>query len=164
MEAGKFITLLGGLLTIFGTYVFALYGNTGIVGSGIGFILNIGDLFENADLFSTLIDTPIGLYYVILVLLIIFLASGVLQMIGAQSRAVSFIFSLFPLGVGLMLMLLVYTDILGITSAFFTITFMGEQYGDFFPILVELGDLALGPYLLIAGGALGLISVFLERD
>ncbi len=164
MEAGKFLALLGGILTLLGTYVFALYGSTGIVGSGIGYILNIGDLFGEADSLSTLIDTPIGLYYVIVVLLIVFLASGVLQMIGSQSRAVSFIFSLFPLGVGLMLVLLVYTDILGTTSGFFTITFMGEQYGDFFPILINLGDLGLGPYLLISGGVLGVISVFLTRE
>ena len=94
MEAGKFLTLLGGILTILGTYVFALYGVTGVVGSGIGFILNIGELFENADSYATGIDAPIGLYYVLIVLFIIFLASGVLQMIGAQNRAVSFIFSL----------------------------------------------------------------------
>ncbi len=164
MAAGKILTLLGGLLTILGTYVFALYGVTGVVGSGIGFIQNIGELFGDADLYATSIDTPIWLFYIIMVLIIIFLVSGVLQMIGVQSRAVSLIFSLFPLGVGVMLMLLVYTDILGITSAFFTITFWGEQFGDVFPILIELGDLAIGVYILIAGGALGLISVFLERD
>jgi len=63
-----------------------------------------------------------------------------------------------------MFIFLAYTDFLGIKSAFFGIFFYGEHYGDFYPILVELGDLALGVYLLLAGGALGVLSVFMERD
>lgn len=164
MGAGKVFAFLGGILTLVGTYIFAVFGTTGIVGSGLGFAMNIPDLFENADAWSIVIDIPVALYYVYLVLFIIFLASGVLQMLSIQSRAVGFIFSLFPLAVSAMILLLVYTDILGITSAFFTLFFYGEQYGDIFPILVNLGDVALGTYLLLAGGVLGILSVFMERD
>ena len=164
MGAGKILAFLGGLITLLGTYVFALYGATGVVGSGIGFITNIPDLFSDAEALSFLIDIPVALYYVYLIIFIIFLASGVLQMLSVQSRAVGFIFSLFPLGVGLMFILLIYTDILGITSSFFAFFFVGEQFGDFFPILVNLGDLDLGVYLLVAGGVLGVLSVFIERD
>lgn len=164
MGAGKVLAFLGGLITLLGTYVFAVYGVTGVVGSGLGFAMNIPDLFENADAIAIAIDIPVALLYVYIIIFIIFLASGVLQMLSVQSRAVGFIFSLFPLGVGLLFILLVYTDILGITSAFFAFFFIGEQYGDFFPVLVDLGDLALGVYLLLAGGALGILSVFMERD
>ena len=164
MAAGKILAFLGGLITLLGTYVFALYGVTGVVGSGIGFVTNLPDLFSNADAIAFLMDIPVVLFYVYLILFIIFLASGILQMLSIRSRAVGLIFSLFPLGVGLMFILLVYTDILGITSAFFALFFIGEQYGDFYPILVNVGDLALGVYLLLAGGALGVICVFLERD
>ncbi|MFW9998641.1 MAG: hypothetical protein ACFE9Q_10285 [Candidatus Hodarchaeota archaeon] len=45
MGAGKFLAFLGGLLTLLGTYIFALYGVTGSVGSGIHFAINIPDLF-----------------------------------------------------------------------------------------------------------------------
>jgi len=164
MSAGKVFAFLGGILTLVGTFVFAVFGTTGVIGSGLGFAMNIPDLFENADAWSTAIDIPVVLYYVYIVLFIIFLASGVLQMLSIQSRAVGFIFSLFPLAVSVMILLLVYTDILGITSAFFTLFFFGEQYGDFYPILVNLGDVALGTYLLLAGGVLGVLSVFMERD
>jgi len=170
MSAGKVFAFLGGILTLVGTFVFAVFGTTGVVGSGLGFAMNIPDLFENADAWAVLIDwallidIPVVLYYVYIVLFIIFLASGVLQMLSIQSRAVGFIFSLFPLAVSVMILLLVYTDILGITSAFFTLFFFGEQYGDFYPILVNLGDVALGTYLLLAGGVLGVLSVFMERD
>ena len=164
MSAGKVFAFLGGLLTLVGTYVFALYGVTGSVGSGIGFIMNIPDLFTEADTIAALLSTPVALYYVYLVLFIIFLGAGVLQMLSIESRAVSFIFSLFPLGVGLLFIFLAYTDFLGIKTAFFANVFLGEQFGDFFPVLVNLGDLALGVYLILAGGAFGILSVFMERD
>ncbi|MFW9989989.1 MAG: hypothetical protein ACFFC3_15175 [Candidatus Odinarchaeota archaeon] len=164
MAAGKVFAFLGGILTLVGTYIFALYGDIGAVGSGIGFILNLDEIFENADAFATLMDIPIALFYVYLVIFLIFLASGILQMLSIRSKAVGFIFALFPLGVGIMFILLVYTDILGITSAFFAIFFGGEQFGDIFPILVPLGDIALGVYLILAGGVLGVLSVFMEHD
>ncbi len=164
MSAGKVFAFLGGLLTLVGTYVFALYGVTGSVGSGIGFIMNIPDLFTEADTIAALLSTPVALYYVYLVLFIIFLGAGVLQMLSIESRAVGFVFSLFPLGVGLLFIFLAYTDFLGIKSAFFGNVFLGEQFGDFFPVLVNLGDLALGVYLILAGGAFGILSVFMERD
>jgi len=119
MSAGKVFAFLGGLLTLLGTYLFALYGVTGGVGSGIGFIMNIPDLFTDADTIAALLSTPVALYYVYLVIFIIFLGAGVLQMLSIESRAVGFIFSLFPLGVGLMFIFLAYTDFLGIKSAFF---------------------------------------------
>ncbi|MFW9937707.1 MAG: hypothetical protein ACFFD5_08665 [Candidatus Thorarchaeota archaeon] len=164
MGAGKILVFLGGLLTLLGTYVFALYGATGFVGSGIGFILNIPALFTDAGTIAPALSTPVWLFYVYVVIFIIFLASGVLQMATLKSRAVGFIFSLFPLGVGLMFIFLTYTDFLGIKTLFFAIVFFGEQYGNIFPVLLNLGDLGLGVYLLLAGGALGIISVFMERD
>ena len=164
MGTGKILAFLGGIITLLGTFVFAVYGTTGVVGSGIGFVTNIPDLFSDAEALALGIDIPVALFYVYLILFIIFLASGVLQMLSIQNRIVGFIFSLFPLAVGLMFIFLVYTNILGVTSGFFALFFIGEQYGDFFPILLKLGDLGLGVYLLIAGGVLGIVSVFIERD
>ncbi|MFX1365884.1 MAG: hypothetical protein ACFFCE_17375 [Promethearchaeota archaeon] len=164
MGAGKVLAFLGGVLTLLGTYVFAIIGANHIVGSGITFAIKIPELFENADPNSTALDIPVALYYVYLVLFIIFLASGILQMLSIQSRAVGFIFSLFPLAVSLMFIMLLYTNILGTTSGFFAVIFLDDQYGDIFPFLIELGDVDLGAYLLLAGGVLGILSVFMERD
>jgi hypothetical protein len=152
-------------LTILGTYVFAIYGSAGIaVGSGIGFIMNIPDLFTDASSFATLLSIDVIIFYLLLVVFIIFLASGVLQLIFANSKILSLIFSLFPLGVGLMFIFLVFTDFLGIKSAFFALFFIGDHYADFYPILLNMGDLALGGYLITAGGALGFLSVFMPRE
>ncbi|MCJ7650758.1 MAG: hypothetical protein MUP85_19275 [Candidatus Lokiarchaeota archaeon] len=171
MALGKIFVILGALLSILGTYVFAIYGATGVVGSGIGFILNTfggglvtPTLFAGADVHATYLSIEVWLYYILLAVFLIFLLAGLLQLIGIKSKIGGFVFSLFPLGVGIMLILVFYTDILGLKSFFFTIVFIGEQYADFYPILVNLGDLALGTYLITAGGALGVISTFMPRE
>ena len=171
MGAGKILLILGALLSILGTYVFAIYGVTGFVGSGIGFLLNlfgagyiVPGLFAGADGYATFLGVNIIIFYLLVIIFIIFLASGVLQFLGLKNRIFSFIFCLFTLGVGLMFIFLTYTDILGIKSLFFATFFIGEQYGNIFPILLNLGDLALGTYFLVAGGALGFISAFMDRD
>jgi len=97
-------------------------------------------------------------------LFLIFLASGILQLLGVKSRVLGFIFSLFPLAVGAMIILLFYTDILGPTSGIFSLYFIGEHFGGFFPIVVNLGDVGLGAYLLVGGGVLGILGTFLPRD
>lgn len=164
MESGKLFAILGGFLTLLGTYVFAIRGIVGNVGSGIGFIFNIGPLFENAATYSSSLGIDIIFYYLLIVIFIIYLASGLLQILASNSRFGSLIFSLFPLGVGIMFIFLQYTTILGDTSLFFSDFFDGEQYGNIFPFLINLGGLALGAYIVLAGGVLGFLSIFLPRE
>jgi len=171
MESGKILAIIAGIVTLLGTYVFALGGGAGLVSSGIGLIYgtinNLADLFLDSATYSAGIN-PI-LYWIFIILFVIWLASGVLQFIGIKSRVAIFIFSLFPLTLGIVFMLALYAPgVFGGTSGplyiLFVFSSIGEQYGGFFPILINLGDAALGVYLLIAGGALGLISAFLPRD
>lgn len=170
MESGKLFALLGGILSLLGTYVFAIYQFGIAVGSGLGFLLNLfgvgpitPTLYEGADAYAAGISMYIWLYWIVFVIFIIFLAAGLLQIIFMKSKALSFFFSLFPLGVGLMFILLQYTDFLGIRSAFFGLFFLGEHFGDIYPFLVNLGDLALGTYFLLGGGVLGFLSVFMDH-
>lgn len=166
MASGKLFALIAAILTLIGTYVFAI--NTGslpsTVGSGIGFIFNIPGLFTDAATHAGTLSIDVMIFYVLLVVFIVFLAAGVLQFIFAKSKILSLIFSLFPLGVGLMFIFLTYSDFLGIKSDFFSTFFEGEHYADLYPILLDLGGLALGAYFITAGGALGLISTFMPRD
>jgi len=159
LALGKLFIILGALLTILGTWVFAtLLFFPGYVGSGLGFAMNLPSIIgvdPGADAV---------VFYLLLVLFIAWLASGVLQLIGLKSRIGGIIFSLIPLAIGLMLILLIYTDILGMMSAVFTLMTIGEQIGGFFPILVPLGDLALGTYFLLGGGVLGIIGSSMPRD
>ena len=171
MESGKILAIIAGIITLLGTYVFALAGVSGYVSSGIGLIYgyynNLADLFLDSATYSSGIN-PI-LYWVFIILFVIWLASGVLQFIGIKSRVAMFIFSLFPLTLGIVFMLAFYVPtvfggISGPLYGLFYYSSVGVQYGGFFPILVNLGDAGLGVYFLIAGGVLGIISVFLPRD
>ncbi|MBD3197785.1 MAG: hypothetical protein GF317_22225 [Candidatus Lokiarchaeota archaeon] len=169
MGAGKILAIVAGIVTLVGTFVLALFGSTGLVGSGLGLALNIPELFTNADSYATFIGTEIWLYYIVLVLFIIWLASGVLQLIGIKSRVVIIIFSLFPLAVGVMIMMVFYApDLFGGTSGpfagLFTLAMVDEQIADLFPFLVNIGDVAIGTYVLIAGGVLGIVSGILPRE
>lgn len=164
LGAGKVLAVVAGILTILGTFVFASFTILSAVGSGLGFIENLDLLFSNAQNYANSLNIHIILYWVIIAAFLVFLGSGFLQLVGVKSRAAIFIFSLFPLAVGMIFILLTYTEFLGNKSTFFTIFFSGEYYGDFYPILIELGDLALGTYLLIGGGVLGIVSALLPRE
>ena len=159
MALGKIFIILGALLTILGTYVFAVFGiSATIVGSGLGFAMNLPTIIG--------IDpgTEAVAFYFMLVVFIGWLASGVLQLVGLKSRIVGLIFSLFPLAVGLMFVLFIYTDILGLMTFVFMLFTSGNLIGGFYPILVDLGTLGLGTYFLIGGGALGLIGCLMPQD
>jgi len=162
MAIGKIFIIIGALLSILGTYVFGLFLFFTAVGSGLGFALNIIDIFA---LDPTLLGIDAIIFYVMLVIFIIWLVSGVLQLVGLKSRIVGIIFSLFPLGIGIMFLLVLYTTILGPISGLFTLFTIGEHFGGFFPIFVDIGGgTGLGAFFLVGGGALGLIGSILPQD
>ena len=159
MALGKIFIIIGALLTILGTWVFAVFAITStVVGSGLGFAMNLIDIIGIDPGADALV------FYLMLVVFIIWLASGVLQLVGLKSRIVGLIFSLFPLAVGLMFVLFIYTDILGVMTFVFMLFTSGDLIGGFYPILIDLGTLGLGTYFLIGGGALGLIGCILPQE
>ncbi|MFX0074902.1 MAG: hypothetical protein ACFE96_05635 [Candidatus Hermodarchaeota archaeon] len=172
MGAGKILVIIGAILSILGTFVFALFTPApGWIGSGIGFAVNLPDIFANADLLAALVGLEVFIIYIIIVVFIIFLASGPLQFVGLKSRVVGLIFSLFPLGVGILFILLFWTDLLGPISTVFGAFFATDLLGGAFPVFITgggtnllLGDLGLGAYFLVGGGLLGFIGCILPRD
>jgi len=99
-----------------------------------------------------------------LVLFIVWLASGVLQFIGLKSKIVGIIFSLVPLAIGVMFVLLLYTTILGPMTALFFLMTSGEVIAGIIPIYIDLAGMGLGVYFLLAGGVLGVIGSILPKD
>jgi hypothetical protein len=157
--ARTLLIVLGGICTLLGTYVFALFPSfPPLVGSGLGFAMNL-PMIITIDPGADAI-----MFYLFLVLFIVWLASGVLQFIGLKSKIVGIIFSLVPLAIGVMFILLVYTTILGTMTATFFIMTSGEVYFGFIPYLFELAGMGLGVYMLLAGGALGFIGSLLPKD
>jgi len=154
------LIVIAAILTLLGTYVFALFPFLGgTLGSGLGFATNIP--------FIITIDPGADavVFYLLLVLFIVWLFSGVLQLVGLKSKIVGIIFSLIPLVIGLMFVLLVYTEILGLMSAiFFLLTVSDIVFLGFLPMFIEIAGMGLGVYFLLAGGLLGLVGSIMPQD
>lgn len=158
--ARTILIIIGAVSTLLGTFLFALFPSfPPLVGSGLGFAINLPSIFT-----YTPAPTEAIVFYLMLVLFIAWLPSGVLQLVGLKSKVVGLIFSLIPLAIGIMFVLLVYTTILGTMTAIFFLMTSGEVYFGFIPYLYELFGMGLGVYFLIAGGALGLIGSILPKD
>jgi len=159
LAVGKILLILGALLTILGTYVFAVFATfPGYVGSGLGFAMNLLDIIgvdPGADAFA---------FYFMLVLFIAWLVSGVLQLVGVKVKIVGLIFSLIPLAIGIIFLLFIYTELLGMMTFVFMLLTSSEHFGGVYPILVDIGTLGLGTYFLVGGGILGLIGSIMPRD
>lgn len=174
------LIVIGAVLSILGTYVFGLFSAIGYPASGIGFFMNtiVGGnalfifLFGSAPsfisdpaLYAGFAGIEVWLFWILLIVFLIFCIAGILQLVGLKSRIVGVIFSLFPIGVGVMFLLLFYTDILGVISGSFGLFFIGESIGGFLPIIVDIGDgIGLGAFFLLGGGTLGLVGSILPRE
>lgn len=157
--ARTLLIVIGAVLTLLGTYVFALFPFLfGTLGSGLGFAMNL-PMIIGVDPGADAV-----VFYLLLVLFIVWLASGVLQFVGLKSKVVGIIFSLVPLAIGLMFILLVYTEILGTMSALFFLMTVADPISEFFPMYIELAGMGLGVYLLLAGGVLGVVGSSLPKD
>ncbi|MHA1478383.1 MAG: hypothetical protein ACTSPU_09315 [Promethearchaeota archaeon] len=157
--ARTLLIVIGAVSTLFGTYVFALFPFLfGTLGSGLGFAMNL-PMIIGVDPGADAV-----VFYLLLVLFIVWLASGVLQFVGLKSKVVGIIFSLVPLAIGLMFILLVYTEILGTMSALFFLMTVADPISEFFPMYIELAGMGLGVYLLLAGGVLGVVGSSLPKD
>ncbi len=158
--ARTLIIIIAAVLTLLGTWVFALFPFIfGTLGSGLGFAMNLPVIIT-----ATPTADVVVVFYLLLVLFIAWLASGVLQLIGLKSRIVGIIFSLIPLAIGLMFILLVYTEVLGDMSLVFFFMTVADPISEFFPMYIELGGMGLGVYLLLAGGVLGVIGSSLPKE
>lgn len=179
--ARTLLIIIGAVLTILGTYVFSIYGGFGYAGSGIGFIMNsfVGNqpplfypsIIADSAGWAAYMGIEVWLLFVLLGLFLVFLLAGFLILVGLKSRVVGLIFSLFPIGVGVMFVLLFFTEILGPISGSFGTLFLGEQIGGFLPVHVDLGAISpalsgvgLGSFFLLGGGTLGLIGSVLSKD
>ena len=154
MAFGKILMILGGLITLVATYVFAFYvlipGTW--YGWGIAAWVFVPDAFASGDIMVILIE----------IFIILFLVAGVIQFIGVKSRVIGFIGSLLALGGFIYFMLIEFSLIS--STAIYALLFAGVPLGPL-PIHVAVGSFAsLGTYLLAGGAVLGLIGTFVGRE
>ena len=157
--ARSLLIVIAAILTLLGTFLFAILPGPPALGSGLGFAMNLPTNFTTTPAPSEAI-----VYYLMLVLFIVWIASGVLQFVALKSKLVGIIFSLVPLAIGVILILVEYTTVLGAMSDLFLSMTAADQIGGFLPIYYELFGMGLGVYLLLAGGVLGVIGSSLSKD
>jgi hypothetical protein len=161
MNAKQIFSLLSGIVTLVATFFLTLFKfelaeNTYYV-SGILGIERILHIFLE----------PISMIYIMVaIFIIIFLSSGVLQIIGVKKRTLTIIGSILPLFFGVIIIL----DSFNILNK----SFIGILYilGGTEPIIPDILPFdfviferteSIGTYILILGGMIGLISGLLKR-
>lgn len=161
MAAGKILSLLAAILTIVATFMLSWVSVVvppTYYAYGIGIVKNLPAMFTNADSLGLLLGIPGFAIYIIAGMLIVFLLSGIFQLIGMKSRVLGLIGSIFVLVIGILVFLGVFNIIINIDWVIYI-------FGDSVPIIdgiipfdLVLGPASLGLYVLIAGGALGLVA------
>ena len=171
MGAGKILVLIGAILTLVSTFFLSFFA-TGITlppdfeyASGLGFIFNLPEIISNGPKFAVF-EALVGsamVVYILAIVYIVFLLSGVLQLVGLASRVFAIIGSILPIIAGLFIIFigLGVLDYGQYTSLFWD----GPIVSGILPLDVPLGDASLGTYTLLAGGVLGFVGGILgTRD
>ena len=162
---GKRLIILSGLLTLIATYVLTFYAIGGNYTWGYPAIMHLPDMFVFPS--SYVMGLPTFMGYVAAILILLFLASGILQLIGAASRGIGIFGSIIALLGSLYFVFILMTGV----------TVIPYQYGWYFVLFnggplvpgaipyhigvastVLPGTMGLGLVVLILGGILGLVG------
>ncbi|MHA2008747.1 MAG: hypothetical protein ACXABO_16215 [Promethearchaeota archaeon] len=166
MGAGKILVLIGALLTLVSTFFLSFFSTPfpgipvipgiGDYGWGIGFIFNLPNVLSDGASVASAIGADVMVVYIVSIVFIVFLLSGILQLIGLASRVVAVIGSIFPIVVGVLILLISFGILdYGNYLTLFTYDAIAEGI---FPFDLALGSVSLGTYTLLGGGVLGLVG------
>ena len=165
MKNGGIIALLGGIISLVGTFVLTFYESTpyNIMGSGIGLLVNIEDSLAMAAYYGWTV-------YFFEILFLVLIWGGVLSIIGAKVRVLAILGGIFAITLAVFHIVVAFagyslpSDVL--QAAFF---FSGPSGA--YPLHVAVGDYViplltagLGMYFLLSGGVLAFIGGVMPRD
>ena len=148
MGAGKILCIIGGLLVLVATYILTFSQFFTAYSYGLGLIQNLGSIFAADDIVNIIFA----------IVFVIFLFSGFLLIIGVKSRATALIGSFLAIGMGVYI-ILIYNSVLPFEffSKFLFFIKLPLVVG-IYPLHIAIGNLGLGTYVLLGGGAIGLIG------
>jgi hypothetical protein len=173
LETGKLLSIIGGIITLLATYVFSWFvidiSGTLYYGHGVGVFISLPYTIGNADTIAASWgpDVPGFAIYIVAGVLIFFLISGLLMLFGVKSRALAIIGAIMPIAIAIAVLfgpLSVPPNVLSYISPF-----SSEALG-VYPFNIAIGPsgygatVALGDYLLLGGGVLGILGGILPRD
>ncbi|MHA2390750.1 MAG: hypothetical protein ACXAEX_02175 [Promethearchaeota archaeon] len=164
MSVGKKLSLIAGIITLVSTYLFSWYaidaggGNIYYAG-GLGIIKNLPTMFTDAQGLETTLGIPFFAVYIVAGVFILFLAAGILQILGIKSRALVIIGTLVSLGVGSLIWL-------GSANVINASVWIQNMIGTNEPLvdgiipwmILGIDTFDIGMYLLYAGGIIGIVA------
>ena len=173
LKIGKVFAIIGGILSLLGIFLFSLVDMDGFIYiNGIDGILNIPGLFgEDGAFFADL--AGVGHWVIILaeVGVILYLLSWLFQFLGAKFRFFSALGSIFPLFVGTMLLLGIFSveaDFIMEINLFLLVALGGSAplIDGIIPLEIGLGSdgLTVGLIVLLLGAFISFISIFMKRE
>ena len=162
MGVGKVLVLIGALLTLVSTFFLSLFEVAmGIDASGIGFVFNIPNILTEGPAYAVIMGTEVMIVYILTIVYLVFILSGILQLVGLASRVVAIIGSILPIVISVLIIFI----LLGVLDyGSYTLLFMRPDIIEgILPFHVAIGSpVSLGTYTLLAGGVLGLVGGILS--
>ncbi|MHA2180851.1 MAG: hypothetical protein ACXAAH_05450 [Promethearchaeota archaeon] len=164
MRVGKILSIIAGILTLLATFLFSWYaidggGGTIYYAGGLGIIKNLPAMFTNAQGLGTTLGIPFFALYIVAGIFILFLLSGILQILGIKSRIPLIIGTIVSLGIG-SLIWLGSADV--INRVDWIVNILGTEtplIEGIIPMsLFGIDTIDLGIYLLYAGGIIGIVA------
>ena len=166
MGNGKIFCFFGGILTLVST-LFLAFGYvplTDFAFFGLGFIMNLDNIFEDTFSYAILFGGNNIVVYILVIVLFVFLISGFIQLAGIKHRAAAILGSILPIFISLVFIsdfydMLFPEPITNLVSFFWTESIV-EGVLPMHIIAGSLGtmEVSLGTYILLGGGVLGLIG------
>ena len=165
MAPGKTLSLVAGIITLVATFLFSWIaleigaGGDIYYANGIGIIKNLPAMFTDAESIGSTLEIPVFAFYIIVGIFILFLASGVLQILGIKHRAFVLLGTIVSLGITTLL-LLSTVDV--IDEALWVYYILGTEeplVENIIPLtILGIGTLDIGMFVLYAGGIVGIVA------
>ncbi|MHA2008386.1 MAG: hypothetical protein ACXABO_03915 [Promethearchaeota archaeon] len=170
MKIGKILVLLGAILTLVSTFFFSFGETVGALGrtqiSGIGFLFNIPDIFGNVAWWETFNGGEATLIYIFAIVFILFIFSGVIQLVGLKSSVVAIVGSIIALAFSIFIIIFItHTPPWNINR--YSSLFWSAPISDgILPLEIPIIDIynsfynrmSLGTITLVIGGGVGLVG------
>lgn len=176
MKIGKILVLIGAILTLASTFLLSFGQTNGTDGrtliSGIGFLFNLPEIFGNVTYWNGLNGGETTLQYTFAIIFIVFMLSGIIQLVGVRNRYSAFIGSLIALAFGIIIVIFIAVDIPGFgfnrySSLFWRDFVVGGIFPFDIPVIAASGTFyqfySLGTIILLIGSILGLVGAIFHR-
>ena len=178
IRLGKILVIIGAIVTLISTFLLSLSSNSTLISllwfepgithsNGLTFLLHIADIFTDpmgiVSHPSLGIDVQPSIILILGIILIIFAISGFIQLVGIKYRIAAIIGSILPLFVGIIFILGIFMTLPDNLLVIFLLMSDNPIVEGIIPFDVPIvastvGNVSLGTYLLIAGGATCLLG------